>query len=299
MRLVITGKRGQLVSSLIQAGQRLAVEVVSVGRPELDLGSSGAAVYPILAEAHPDVVVNAAAYTAVDQAEKEPELATAINGSGARAVAEAAHTLGVPVIHLSTDYVFDGHKADPYTEEDPVAPIGVYGTSKLAGERAVRAATENHVIVRTAWVYSPYGKNFVRTMLHLGKTRNEIRVVADQRGCPTYARDIAVGLAQIAQNLLQRPEDKKLRGIFHLAGTGDTNWAEFAAAIFSSTHVKLGKTPPTITPITTAEYPTPARRPLNSRLDCSKLARVYGIQLPPWRESLEDCLQLLENELCP
>jgi dTDP-4-dehydrorhamnose reductase len=294
MRLAITGKTGQVVSSLLNEGPQLGVEVVSVGRPELDL-LIPETVLPALANSRPDVIINAAGYTAVDQAEKELGIAMAINGAGTGAVAEAAQTLDVPVIHLSTDYVFDGHKSAPYTEQDPVAPIGVYGTSKLAGEAAVRAATDNHVIVRTAWVYSPYGKNFVRTMLHLGETRNEIRVVADQRGCPTYAHDIAVGLGHIAQNLLSRPEENRLRGIFHLAGTGETNWAEFASAIFEWLR-RQGKRAPVVIPITTAEYPTPARRPTNSRLDCSKLARVHGVRLPPWRESVEDCLRLIKGE---
>jgi dTDP-4-dehydrorhamnose reductase len=293
MRIAITGKHGQVASCLIEVGPRLGIEVISLGRPDLDL-LAPATVLPALAGSRPDVIVNAAAYTAVDQAEKEPRAAMGINGAGAGAVAEAAQTLGVPVVHLSTDYVFDGHKPDPYTEEDSVAPISIYGASKLAGERAVRAATDNYVIVRTAWIYSHFGKNFVRTMLTLAQTRNEIRVVADQRGCPTYARDIAVGVVGIAKNLLDRPEDQELRGIFHLAGTGETNWAKFASAIFESTKV-TGKRP-RITAITTAEYPTPARRPGNSRLDCSKLERVHAVRLPPWRDSLEECLGLLSGK---
>jgi dTDP-4-dehydrorhamnose reductase len=291
MRIAITGKQGQVVSSLIDVGPNLGVEVVPVGRPELDL-SAPETVYPALANSRPDIIVNAAAYTAVDQAEKEADQAMSINANGAGAVANAARAFNVPVIQLSTDYVFDGSKSTPYVEEDPVAPANVYGASKLAGERAVAAATDDFVIVRTAWVYSPYGKNFVRTMLTLAQNRTEIRVVADQHGCPTYAHDIAVALVAIARNLLDRPQDEQLRGIFHLACTGETNWAEFASTIFDSLRL-LGKPVPVVKPITTAEYPTSARRPANSRLDCTKLARLHGIQLLSWRSSLEACLECL------
>src|SRR6266446_7213311 len=212
-----------------------------------------------------DHSLRAAAYTAVDQAEKEPEAAMAVNAGGAMAVAKAARTLGVPLVHLSTDYVFDGSKSVPYNEEDPVAPANVYGASKLAGEQAVTAATRDHVIVRTAWVYSPYSKNFVRTMLTLAQNRDEVSVVADQYGCPTYAHDIAVGIVAIGRNLLDRPQYEQLRGIFHLACAGETNWAGFASAIFESLRL-LGRRVPKVTPITSAQYPIPARRPANSRL---------------------------------
>lgn len=291
MRIAVTGKQGQVVSSLVEVAPKVGVDVVPVGRPELDLFIPET-VQPALARVRPDVIINAAAYTAVDQAEKEAEIATAINARGAAAVAQAARTLGVPLLHLSTDYVFDGSKPTPYVEEDPVAPANIYGASKLAGEQSVARTSPDHVIVRTAWVYSPYGKNFVRTMLALARSRPEISVVADQLGCPTYARDIAVALVAIARNLLDRPQDDQLRGLFHLAGTGETNWAEFAAAIFELLSL-LGRPVPALKPITTAEYPTPARRPANSRLDCSKLARIYGVQVPPWQTSLKDCVSRL------
>jgi dTDP-4-dehydrorhamnose reductase len=252
-------------------------------------------VQPALADIRPNIIVNAAAYTAVDQAEKEPEAAMAVNAGGAMAVANAARTLGVPLVHLSTDYVFDGSKSTPYIEQDRIAPANVCGASKLAGEQAVIAATRDHVIVRTAWVYSPYGKNFVRTMLTLAQNRDEVRVVADQYGCPTYAHDIAVGIVGIGRNLLDRPQYEQLRGIFHLACAGETNWARFASAIFESLRLS-GKRVPKVTPITTAEYPTPARRPANSRLDCSKLERVHNIRLPSWHASLMACLERLTNE---
>jgi len=195
MRIAVTGKRGQIASALIELGPKLGVEILPVGRPELDL-LSPETVQPALANIRPNIIVNAAAYTAVDQAEKEPEVAMAVNAGGAMAVADAARTLGVPLVHLSTDYVFDGRKSTPYIEQDQVAPANVYGASKLAGEAAVAAATRDHVIVRTAWVYSPYGKNFVQTMLTLAQSRDEVSVVADQYDRPTYTHDIAVGIVE-------------------------------------------------------------------------------------------------------
>src|SRR6202047_3041475 len=294
MRIAVTGKQGQVVSALIEVGPKLGVEVLPVGRPELDL-LSPETVLPALANLRPNLIVNAAAYTAVDQAEKEPEVAMAVNASGAMAIADAARTLSVPLVHLSTDYVFDGSKSTPYTEQDRVAPANVYGASKLAGEQAVTAATRDHVIVRTAWVYSLYGKNFVRTMLTLAQNRDEVSVVADQYGCPTYAHDIAVGVVAICRNLLDRPQSEQLRGIFHLACAGETTWSGFASAIFESSRL-LGKRVPKVTPITSAEYSTPAHRPANSRLGCSKLERVHNITLPAWRTSLMACLERLTNE---
>lgn len=291
MRIAVTGKGGQVVRSLLDAGPRFGVEVVPIGRPEADLAVPET-VLPALEASAPDLIVNAAAYTAVDQAEREPEAARAVNVTGAGAVAAAARALGVPVVQLSTDYVYDGTKATRYVEEDPVGPSSVYGASKLAGEQAVAAATPDHVILRTAWVFSPYGKNFVRTMLQLAQSRDEIRVVSDQCGCPTYAPDIAVAIVAIAQNLLDRPGDPRLRGIFHLTNQGETNWARFAEAVFSFL-ASNGMRKPVLTSISTAEYPTAARRPANSRLDCSKLARRHGIWLPLWRTSLTKCLERL------
>jgi dTDP-4-dehydrorhamnose reductase len=209
-------------------------------------------------------------------------------------VAEAARDLGVPVIYLSTDYVFDGTKTSAYVEEDSVAPANAYGASKLAGEQAVSAATEDHVILRTAWVYGLYGRNFVRTMLTLAERRNEVSVVDDQHGCPTYAPDIAVAIIGIARSLLKNPLDPRLRGTFHLAGSGETTWAGFASAIFAFLTTKELRRP-TLTAIASADYPTPARRPANSRLNCAKLARVYGIALPSWSDSLGICLDRLTS----
>jgi dTDP-4-dehydrorhamnose reductase len=291
IRIAVTGKHGQVARALTEAGPSLDAAVIPLGRPELDL-EAPETIERALAAAGPDIVVNAAAYTAVDQAEREPAIASAVNGTGAGAVAAVARTLSVPVIHLSTDYVFDGGKTSAYVEEDGVAPASAYGASKLAGEQAVAAATGEHAILRTAWVYAPFGKNFVRTMLALAQSRDEVRVVADQHGCPTYAPDIAVAIIGIARNILRNRSDPALRGIFHLAGSGETSWAGLAGAIFAFL-AKQGLRKPVLTPITSAEYPTPARRPANSRLDCGKLARVHGIKLPFWRDSLGICLERL------
>src|SRR5262249_37039342 len=190
MRIAVTGRQGQVARALSEAGMAIDVEVIMLGRPELDLAKPES-IEPALRAASPDIVVNAAAYTAVDQAESEPEIAAKINKAGAGTVAAAAKALRAPIIHLSTDYVFDGAKTSAYVEEDPVAPTSAYGASKLAGEQAVAASNSDLVILRTAWVYAPYGKNFVRTMLALAETRQEVRLVADQWGCPTYAPDIA------------------------------------------------------------------------------------------------------------
>jgi len=291
MRIAVTGRQGQVARALLEAGRALGVGIITLGRPELDLAEPET-IEPAIRAASPDVVVNAAAYTTVDQAEREPEIAAKINKAGAGAVAAAAKVFRVPIIHLSTDYVFDGAKTSPYVEDDPVAPTSAYGASSLDGERAVAAANCDHVILRTAWVYAPYGNNFVRTMLALAEMREEVRVVADQRGCPTYAPDIADAIIRIAHNLLKDRFDPRLRGIFHLAGVGETTWAGSAETIFEYL-AGMGLRRPILTPITSAEYPTRARRPANSRLNCAKLARIHGIELPHWQDSLATCLERL------
>jgi dTDP-4-dehydrorhamnose reductase len=294
IRIAVTGLQGQVARALAEAGPLFNVEIINLGRPQLDLAFAET-VEPALKSAQPDIVVNAAAYTAVDQAETEQDIAFLVNGAGAGAVARAAQSLGLPLIHLSTDYVFDGSKTTPYLEEDSVAPTCVYGASKLAGEHAVAAASDIYTILRTSWVYAPFGKNFVRTIFALARTRPELRVVADQYGCPTYAPDIAAAIIAVAQNILQHRDNRLLLGTFHLAGSEETSWAGFAAAIIGFLAEK-GLCHSLVTPITSAEYPTAARRPANSRLDCAKLARLYGIKLPSWRVSLTLCLERLTNE---
>lgn len=291
MRIVVTGREGQVASSLLERAAKHDVDVVAVGRPELDL-STPPSILPALRRAMPDIVVNAAAYTAVDQAESETATADAVNGTGAGAVAKAAAELGIPIVHLSTDYVFDGRLGRPYRETDPVGPTSVYGRSKLAGEQAVAEASPDHVIVRTAWVYSPFGKNFVRTMLRLARDRDEIAVVGDQRGSPTNALDLADGIVAICRELIRRPGRPTLRGVFHLVGQGEGTWAEFAAACFEIS-AAYGGPHSRVRPISTADYPTPATRPENSRLDSSKAAEVYGVRLPPWRGSLHEVVRRL------
>ncbi|MGP4672532.1 dTDP-4-dehydrorhamnose reductase [Agrobacterium salinitolerans] len=281
MRLAVTGKNGQVVSALLALASA-ELEIVALGRPELDLAQPET-VLKALREVKPDAVVSSAAYTAVDKAESEPDIAFAVNRDGARAVAQAASDLGIPLIHLSTDYVFDGAKDTAYVESDPTGPTSVYGRSKLEGERAVSEATDNYVVLRTAWVYSEYGNNFVKTMLRLSENRDEINVVADQFGCPTSANDIAAAVVTIARKLVE-DASAPLRGVFHLSGSGETNWANFAKQIFAFAEEDGGKSM-IVNDITTAQYPTPARRPANSRLDCSKLEEVYGIKLPSWQTS--------------
>jgi dTDP-4-dehydrorhamnose reductase len=291
LRLLITGTKGQLALSLLERGLAQGVEVVAVGRPDIDL-ARGTDLSALVAGACPNAVVNAAAYTAVDKAESEPELARAVNGRGAGLVAAAAAAAGVPVVHVSTDYVFDGTAARPYKEDDPVAPLGVYGASKLEGERAVAAATPDYAILRTTWVYSPFGKNFVRTMLRLAETRDEVAVVADQRGCPNCALDLADGVIAVARNLAGRPGDAALRGVFHLSAEGEASWADFATNVFAIS-ARLGGPSARVREIGTSDYPTPARRPAYSRLDGGKLAARHGVHLPDWRASLETTIRRL------
>ena len=291
MRLIVTGTQGQVARSLLErVAHAIAVELV--GRPGLDLADARS-IAEGLAGRRGDVVVNAAAYTAVDRAETEEELVTRVNGTGAGLVAEAARGLGVPMIHISTDYVFDGALDRPYREDDDPAPIGAYGRSKLAGENAVAAANPDHVILRTAWGDSPFGANFVKTMLRLGENRSEVSVVADKRGAPTNALDIADAVIAVARRLTASAGREGLTGVFHLTGVGEATWAEFAETIFAEASIHGRKPLVVVRPITTADYPTPARRPANSRLDTSRLRAAYSVELPPWRDSLKSCVARL------
>jgi dTDP-4-dehydrorhamnose reductase len=280
----VTGVNGQVALALVERAP-VGVTVVPLGRPALDLADPDG-IAPALARSGADVVVNAAAYTAVDKAETDADAAFAVNATGAGAVAKAARTLGLPLIHISTDYVFDGTKPAPYVETDAPCPTGVYGASKLAGEAAVLAAHPGAVIARTAWVYSPFGSNFVKTMLRLAATREELGVVADQIGNPTSALDIADAVLSMAANLLARPDDPAITGLFHMTGGGEASWADFAARIFAASAANHGPAAH-VRRIATADYPTPARRPANSRLDCARLADVHGVRLPDWRPAVD------------
>jgi len=294
LRLAVTGMSGQVVSALIEAAPR-DVEIIALGRPQLELSARGA-VLSSLRHARCNAIINAAAYTQVDQAEREPDVAMRVNGAGAGNVAEAARELNVPLVHLSTDYVFDGSLDRPYREDDLVGPQSIYGRSKLEGEERIIKTHSNHVILRTSWVYSPFGHNFVKTMLRLGRARESVDVVSDQTGNPTSALDIAAGIIKIARRLITDPQDR-LRGVFHMSGAGAANWAEVADEIFATAQ-ENGRNPVVVNRIVTSQYPTLARRPVNSQLDNSKLASTYGIEMPPWRPSLRSCVvRLLKEEI--
>jgi dTDP-4-dehydrorhamnose reductase len=295
MRIVVTGgPDGQVLLSLAERGGAAGHEIVALGRPELDLVGDVEAIVRAVEETAPDIVVSAAAYTAVDKAESERDLAFAINARGAGAVATAAERLGVPVVHISTDYVFDGSKTTPYVESDAPNPVSVYGASKLAGEQAVLEACRNSVILRTAWVYSPFNANFVKTMLRLAADRDEVGVVADQQGNPTSALDIADAILAVAANLAGS-DDRELRGVFHMTGQGEGTWADFAEHIFAAS-ASAGGPSASVRRISTADYPTPAKRPANSRLDSSKLHEIHKVRLPHWHTSTEEVVTRLVEE---
>jgi len=294
-RIFVAGNSGQVAQSLKEAAASNGIELKTAGRPNFDI-SDADNMRSIIENYAPTAIINAAAYTAVDAAETDEETATAINAEGASKLATIAADLEIPFLHLSTDYVFDGNKDSAYIETDAVAPQGAYGRSKLAGEKTVVAANPNAMIFRTAWVFSPFGKNFCKTMLTLAKTRNELGVVADQWGNPTYALDIALALLTIIKKIEQNGWQSNFSGLYHLVGTGDTNWHGFATKIFNEGG-KHGHPVPKVNAITTADFPTPAKRPANSRLDCSKLKSIFGIELPNWQESTANCVKrLFENK---
>lgn len=290
LRILVTGRDGQVAQALAAAGAARGMTIILAGRPELDLAHLDRVRAAILA-GKPDVVVSAAAFTAVDKAESEPDVAMAVNAFGPGAVAAAAAELGAPVIHLSTDYVFDGAKTSPYVETDATGPTGVYGATKLAGEQAVAVSNADHAILRTAWVHGPVGVNFVKTMLRLGADREVLRVVADQVGNPTSSQSIADAVLDVAANL-KDSQNTELRGVFHMSAAGEASWAEFAAEIFRLSAERGGPSA-RVEAIATADYPTPARRPANSRLDCGKLAAAHGVRLPDWRAALPSIIDRL------
>ncbi len=287
MKALIFGTTGQLGIELARRAPR-DVTVATLGRDRADLTDPAACAAAITAT-DADIIINAAAYTAVDQAESDRDTAFLVNAEAPGAMACAAATRGLPFLHVSTDYVFDGSGTRPWAENDPVAPLGVYGESKLAGERAVAAARGGHVILRTAWVFSAHGKNFVKTMLRVGAGRDMLSVVDDQRGGPTAASDIADVLWTITAAF---QNGKGQSGIFHFAGTPSVSWADFAEAIFA--RASLPKKPQ-IKRIPTSDYPTPAKRPANSTLDCSRIRAVYGIEQPDWHKSLAKVIDELET----
>jgi len=288
MRVVVTGSEGQLARSLAEKAQGWpAVELVTLGRPGLDLEARGSAIEAIVSAA-PDVVINTAAYTAVDQAEEEPERAFRINADGAGEVAAAAARVGASIIQISTDYVFDGRQALPYDEMAKVGPIGVYGRSKLAGEMQVRESNPRHAIVRTAWVYSPFGRNFVKSIMAAGAIRAKLTVVDDQRGSPTSALDLAEGLLTMIDKGFPPGE------IYHLGGSGQATWCDFAREIMDQC-ADFGLPHAAVEPISTDEWPTKAVRPHNSVLDSRKFQRDFAFSMPDWRESVRRVIERLAS----
>lgn len=291
MRVLVVGRSGQIASELRARLPAAGHEVLALERPELDL-TRPESLAASIAGFRPDIVVNAAAYTAVDRAEDEVESAFAVNAIGPGLLGEATARAGIPVVHFSTDYVFDGAKGSPYTEEDVPAPLGVYGASKLEGERRLLAANPRALILRTAWVCSAHGGNFVRTMLRLGRERAEIRVVADQQGAPSFADDLADAVVALLPRLAAAPAGDPCFGIFHLTGAPYTTWHGFAEAILASAAAR-GQPAPRLVAITSAEYPVRARRPADSRLDCRRSAAMLGIHPADWRKGLARCLDRL------
>ncbi len=294
MRVLVVGRTGQISTELRLRLPAAGHEVLALEAPELDLTSPGS-IAAAIAGFRPEAIVNAAAYTAVDRAEDDAALAFAVNGTGPGLLGEAAARAGIPVVHYSTDYVFDGSKPAPYTEDDPPNPVGVYGASKLDGERRLHAAQPRSATLRTAWVCSAHGNNFVKTMLRFGRERPELRVVADQHGAPTFADDLADAAIALLPRLAAAPAGEACFGVFHLTGTPYTTWHGFAAAIFDGAAAR-GQPGPKLTAITTAEYPTKASRPANSRLDCGRAAAVLGIAPADWRAGLDRCLDALFSE---
>lgn len=293
LNILQLGLRGQLATELLRRGPAAGHRVQAVGRPEVDLLDSGSVRRAILAAPAIDVVINAAAHTAVDLAESEPDKAFAANAESVAAAAEACRERGVPLLHVSTDYVYDGSKTTAYVETDPVGPANVYGRSKLAGEKAIAASGARHVILRTSWVFSATGTNFVTTMLRLGAERDLLTIIDDQHGCPTAAGDIAEALLRIAERMTADPAAPS--GVYNFCGEGPTTWRRFAEAIFAHPSV-AGTIKVAVQPIPTSAYPTPASRPANSVMDCAKIGRDWSIHPRPWRDGLDEVMQALSRE---
>ena len=289
LRVVVTGRHGQLARSLLEVGSARGVDVVAVGRPELEL-TDPATIGAAIAARKPDVVVNAAGYTDTEQAEVEPELAHAINVDGAAAVACAAHSLGVPLVHLSSAYVFDGASPSAYREDDPMHPLGAYGRTKALGEAAVATAHPDHVILRTSLVFSPFGRNTLTNLLRRAVDRDTLQVVEDQRVNPTSALDLADAILTVTENLARRRYDRVLYGVFHLAGRGATSPADFIEALLAHS-AEYGGPSARVIRIASADLVSRVQRPLNALLDCARAAAVHGVTLSSWEAPLRHSVE--------
>ena len=285
MKILVFGRSGQVAQSLLGLSSP-DLQIDARGRDDVDLNNSSA-IQAAISETDADAVINAAAYTAVDNAEQEPIAADKLNRLAVATIGEAAKARSIPVVQISTDYVFDGSGDRPWQPDDKTGPLGVYGASKLMGERTLSARCDNYAVLRTSWVFSAHGNNFVKTMLRLGKERDALDIVGDQYGGPTSATDIAQACANIARKLVA---NSSYKGVWHFSGQNDCSWADFAKEIFQQANISCA-----INGIPSSDYPTPATRPLNSRLDCTTTKRDFGIERPDWKKSLSRVLKELEN----
>ena len=293
MKALITGTTGQLGFELMRQVDDHSLEAVPISEDELDITDFDW-IKTIFQEVQPDLVINPAAYTNVDRAESEPETAFRVNRDGAENLAKICVDHDIPLIHVSTDYVFDGKKKEPYVEDDPVLPLGVYGKSKAAGEQAIGSLLPMHIIIRTSWLYGVYGHNFVKTMIRLGNERRELSVVSDQFGCPTSATDLAAAILHIAEHIFKA--SKSAWGTYHFCGKGITSWHRFAETIFEVVGRIQSFKPPVVRPIMSSEYPTPAERPAYAALSCDRIRHRFGVKQRPWQQSLEEVINRIFTE---
>lgn len=293
--ILVAGGSGQLAESLKEVAHGLTINLAAIGRPDLDI-CDRSSIDQALTVYQPRIIINAAAYTAVDAAESDPATAFKVNETGPGNLARAANEHDIPIVHVSTDYVFNGTKGLPYSETDPVDPLGVYGSSKRSGEEAIRRETRRHLILRTAWLFSPFGNNFLKTMLRLAQSRDEISVVADQIGNPTYTLHLAAAILDICRTISAAEDLEGLPwGIYHLVAHGEASWADLAEAALKVSAV-LGGATAVVRPITTDQYPTPTERPADSRLNTAAIEEHWGITLPDWRRGVTECVQRLIHE---
>lgn len=295
--IAVIGSRGMLGAELFDALNRAGLKAIALARPQMDITRPETLRGPLAELASPGLVINCAAYTAVDKAETDPESAFAVNREGPANLADECRRVGLSLIHISTDYVFNGKSTRPYGEQDPVNPINIYGKSKLQGEEAIRSRLAEHIIVRTSWLYGTRGRNFVKTILKLGLERDELSVVCDQYGCPTWTYDLAACIVRLSERILEGSADA-LWGTYHFCGKGTATWFEFASAVLAEAqrYQSCRGGIAGVLPVATSQYPTAAARPVYSVLDCSKIETALGVSPPDWRQGVEHCVrQLLEG----